>query len=221
MNLRRETCFLLTLLCCSVIAALPAAAQQTVYENGPIDGHTDGWAINNGFYVDDTFYVSSPSEQVTGMSFGVWLTPGDVLQSVEVTITSEPDYGTFYFDGVATPTASGCFLNSYSFDVCKETVSFGGGPFLDTGSYWVTLKNAVVTGGDPVYWDENRGVGCDSPGCPSVAKENGNEGSIPSESFTMLGATGTGTGSSPEPSNLLLFGSGVAGAIGVLRRRIF
>lgn len=209
--------FLLSLLWCCLVAAPPTAAQQTIYENGPIDGQTSAWGINDGFFVDDTFDVSGPSAQVTGMSFGVWLSPGDVLQSVELTITSQPDSGTIYFDGVVMPTASGCFLNGFSFDVCSETVNFDG-PTLNNGTYWVTLENAVVTGGDQVYWDENSGTGCSSPGCPSEAKEDGNEGSIPSESFTMLG-TGTSTGSSPEPSSLLLFGSGVVGAIGVLRRK--
>jgi hypothetical protein len=204
--------------CCFVFTAAPAAAQQTLYDNGPINGQTDAWSINFGFFVDDTFEISGGSARVTGMAFGVWLSPGDVLQSVELSITSEPDYGTFYFDGVVTPTASGCALNSYSYDVCNETVSFDG-PTLNNGTYWVTLANAVATNGDPVYWDENDGIGCSSPGCPSTAKEDGNEGSIPSESFTILGTTQTGTGSTPEPSSLVLFGSGVMAAIGVLRRK--
>jgi hypothetical protein len=220
MKLRPRACFLLALMTCCLLAAVPVVALQTIYENGPIDGQTSAWGINNGFFVDDTFEVSAPSAQVTGMNFGVWLLPGDILQSVELTIASQPNSGTFYFDGVVTPTASGCFLNSFSFDVCNETVQFAG-PTLNNGTYWVTLENAVVTGGDSVYWDENSGIGCSSPGCPSEAKEDGNEGSIPSESFTMLGATGTGTGTSPEPSSLLLFGSGGVGAIGVLRRKIF
>src|SRR5437868_908667 len=116
--------WLLTLCCllCLLFVALPAAAQQTLYENGPINGQTDAWTLNFGFFVDDTFEISSGSARVTGMDFGVWLLPGDVLQSVELTITSQPDYGTFYFDGVVTPSASGCFLNSYSYDVCNESV---------------------------------------------------------------------------------------------------
>jgi hypothetical protein len=205
--------------CWLAFTALPASAQQTLYENGPINGQTDAWTLNFGFFVDDTFEISEGSARVTGMAFGVWLSPGDVLQSVELTITSEPGYGTFYFDGVVTPTASGCFLNSYSYDVCNETVSFDG-PTLNNGTYWVNLENAVATNGDPVYWDENSGIGCSSPGCPSSATESGNEGSIPSESFTILGTTQTGTGTTPEPASLMLFGSGAAAALAVLRRRL-
>ena len=35
---------------------------------------------------------------VTGLSFGAWSLPGDVVQTVEVSMTSEPDGGSSYFD---------------------------------------------------------------------------------------------------------------------------
>ena len=35
-----------------------------------------------------------------------------------------------------------------------------------------------------MYWDENSGVGCQSPGCPSQAQEN-TLGTIPSEAFSL------------------------------------
>jgi uncharacterized repeat protein (TIGR03803 family) len=38
-----------------------------------------------------------------------------------------------------------------------------------------------------VYWDENSGVGCQSPGCPSQAQEN-TLGTIPSEAFSLEGS---------------------------------
>ena len=43
---------------------------------------------------------------------------------------------------------------------------------------WLTLANAVVPSGDPVYWDENNG--------PSAAQESA-LGTIPSESFNVSG----------------------------------
>jgi PEP-CTERM motif len=44
-------------------------------------------------------------------------------------------------------------------------------------------------------------------------------GTIPSETFTLTGTTGSG-GTTPEPASILLFGSGVLGIAGVLRRRL-
>ena len=54
----------------------------------------------------------------------------------------------------------------------------------------MNLQNASVPSGDPVYWDENSGVGCESGGCPSQAYDN-SVGTIPSESFTMDGSGGS------------------------------
>ena len=47
-----------------------------------------------------------------------------------------------------------------------------------------------------MYWDENSGVGCQSPGCPSQAQED-TIGTIPSEAFTLTGMTTTTTAPPP------------------------
>jgi hypothetical protein len=207
------------LLCLSLAAALPAVAQQTLYEDGPINGETDAWTINFGFIVSNTFTISGGTSTITGMSFGAWLFPGDIVESVEVLMTSSEFGGTTYFDQVVPLTASSCFQNNFGFDVCQENSTFQG-PTLNNGTYWMNLENAVVSTGDPVYWDENSGIGCHSQGCPSEPSQN-SVGTIPPESFTILGTQATGTtGTTPEPAGLILFGTGVAGMIGVLRRKL-
>jgi len=153
-----------------------------IYDNGPINGSTDAWTINFGFVTSDSFTVPNGSG-VSGMTFGAWLFEGDVLQTVEVSITSAEFGGTTYFDQVVSFTQSGCSANQYGFNVCTETSSnFTAN--LAQGAYWVNLSNAVVNDGDPVYWDENSG--------PSSASEN-SVGTIPSEAFTILGSTTTTT----------------------------
>jgi hypothetical protein len=199
-----------------LLTAIPASA-QILYENGPINGETDAWTINFGFVISDTFTISTGNSTVGGLSFGAWLTPGDTLESAEVSITSELDGGTVYFDQVVNFTQSGCFLNNYAYDVCTETGTFNG-PTLNNGTYWLNLQNGVTTDGDPVYWDENSGVGCHSPGCPSEAG-NGALGTLPSEAFTILGTAGTG--STPEPGSLLLFAGGLVASFGFVRRRFY
>jgi hypothetical protein len=208
----------LLLLC---IAAVPAIA-QTLYDNGPINGTTDGWTINFGFAVSNSFFVLPSNATITGMSFGAWLFPGDVLESAEILIgTSEFDGS--LFDGVTNFTQSNCVGNQYGFNVCTESSTFNG-PSLVAGVYWLTLENAIVNTGDPVYWDENSGEGCTSNLCPSQASEN-SVGTIPSEAFTLLGSFDTTTtstsGTVPEPSSVMLFGSGVLGLAGLLRRKLF
>jgi uncharacterized repeat protein (TIGR03803 family) len=163
-----------------------------IYDNGPINGTTDAWTINSGFVISDTFTVSSGGGTVNGLTFGAWLEPGDVLQTVEISITSSEFGGTSYTDQVINFTQSACSGNQYGFNVCTESSGNFTGPNLVAGTYWVNLANAVVNNGDPIYWDENSGVGCQSPGCPSEASEN-SVGTIPSEAFTILGGTTTTT----------------------------
>jgi uncharacterized repeat protein (TIGR03803 family) len=165
----------------------PGQGSGTIYENGPIDGTTDAWNINSGFAVSDSLTVSNCSEPpcITGLTFGAWLLPGDVLQAVEISVTSQPFGGTTYFDGIVNLTQSACTINQYGYNVCTEAASFNISSL--NGTYWVNLSNAVVNNGDPVYWDENSGVGCRSEGCPSQAESNNGVGTIPSESFSVLG----------------------------------
>ncbi len=193
------------------LASIPALAQNDLYDNGPTNGDIDAFTINFGFVVSDSFQLSSAST-VNSVEFAAWVFPGDVLQSVEVSLTSEEFGGTVYFDQNVNITQTDCFTNHKGFNLCNETGSFGG-VNLNAGTYWMNLQNAVVPTGDPVYWDENRG--------PSLASEN-SIGSIPSESFTILGTASstTTTGTTPEAGSLLLFGSALVGVIGFLRRKI-
>jgi hypothetical protein len=213
---KNRLCLNIILACLAAAFALPAAA-DIVYENGPINGETDGWTINFGFVISDTITISTGNTKINGLSFGVWLTPGDVVQSLEVSITSSVQGGTVYFDGMLDVTQSGCYLNSYSYDICTETAMFDG-PVLANGMYWLNLENAESEFGDPVYWDENSGVGCYSPGCPSYAAPN-SLGTLPSEAFTIYG-TPVGTGTVPEPAGLMLLASGIVSGWMLLRRKM-
>ena len=165
---------LLTLLL--ALMARPASAGDE-YSNGPINGTTDGWTINFGFVVSDSFSISGGSGMVNGLAFGAWLFPGDILHSAEVSITDSEFGGTTFFDGVVIFTQSGCVGNQFGFNVCTETGSFSDTD-LAGGTYWLNLQNASVNTGDPVYWDENSG--------PSQASQN-SVGTIPSEAFTLTG----------------------------------
>ncbi len=198
---------------CLALAAIPAVA-QVMYENGPINGTTDAWTINFGYIVSDTFVGNGAS--VTGFAFGVWEFPGDTLSSVDWSITSAENGGTVYGSGTASSlTDSFISTNQYGYDIDKITVSGLNVATTSGTTYWLNLQNAAVPSGDPVYWDENSGAGCKSGGCPSSASES-SVGTIASEAFTITGGTTT----TPEPSSIMLFGSGILGLAGLLRRKL-
>ena len=196
---------------CLALAAVPAWAG---YDNGPINGTTDAWTINFGYIVSDTY--KSDGSTVTGFAFGVWEFPGDVMSSVDWSITSGENSGTVYGSG----TASGSNLtdkfistNQYGYDIDKITVSGLNVPEQSGTTYWLNLQNAAVPSGDPVYWDENSGKGCGGSGCPSSASESA-VGTIPSEAFTVQGGQFF-----PEPS-ILWHGFVGFGVVGLLRSKL-
>jgi PEP-CTERM motif len=214
--MRTTSLSLLTILCL-MLAVAPARAG--VYSNGPINGTTDAWTINSGFSVSDSFPVSEDFNGVSGLQIGVWLFPGDSVSSVQVDLGSSP-FGTNVFSGVVAATVhTDLGINQFGYDI--QQIDFGFQAFFSEppGTYWLTLSNAVAPSGDPIYWDENSG--------PSLAYEN-SLGSIPSESFTLdicvgcvCGVRGPDCGPPvPEPSNILLFGSGILALVGILRRKL-
>ena len=98
-------------------------------------------------------------------------------------------------------------------------------PFDSPG--YLTLSNACTPGCSTteIWWDQIHGVppafnnvGTGLPG--ECAEPPCAVNPIPSESFTFTGVVGAGASSAPEPSSILLFGSGVLGLAGVLRRKL-
>jgi hypothetical protein len=161
---------------------------DTLYDNGPINGTTDAWTINYGMVVSDSFTVVY-DVTLTGMIFGAWLFPGDVLQNVEIRIGTSP-YDGSVSDQVVNFSQSNCVGNQYGFNVCTESGTLGTSVDLAAGTYWVTLQNANVNTGDPIYWDENSGF--------SSAFES-SVGTIPSEAFTLLGNAATTSTTYQQP----------------------
>jgi hypothetical protein len=190
------------------LATVPAVAQDTIYDNGPSTGNSGAWTINFGFAVSNTFSIDESGTVVNGLQFSSWLFPGDVLQTAEVSLTSQEFGGTTYFDQTLSFTTGRCTTNAFGYNVCPETAIFTG-VTLNSGVYWLNLQNATVNTGDPAFWDENAG--------PSLASQNSG-GTIPSESFTLLGREGSGNGTSPEPGSIMLFASGL-GCLAAARRK--
>jgi hypothetical protein len=158
-----------------------------VYENGPVNGTTNAWAINFGYIVSDTFVPDETT--VAGFDLGVWEFPGDTLSSLQWSITSSPNGGTVYGSGtVSGSSLTDTFIstNQYGYNIDKISATGLTVSVTSGSTYWINLQNAAVPSGDPVYWDENSGKGCQSSGCPSQAVESA-IGTIPSEAFDIVG----------------------------------
>jgi len=206
------------------LAAAPAGAVdiQLLYSNGPLDGYTNAWTINYGYSVYDSFTLST-SGTMTSFSFGVWVYPGDRPLTVDYQIWTNPQSGTLLAAGTSNLIDAFQFNNGWpngGYDVYISTAFTAPISLLGGNTYWLRLLDATTVQGNPMFWDENSGIGCSSPGCPSQAYDEygGIFTSIASEDPDFFGYTTAG--STPEPGSILLFGSGVLVLAGVVRRKL-
>ena len=196
-------------------------AAQTIYDNGPQDIHEQygGYGITSPIWISNTFTVSSGTPTITGLSIWIWIFPGNHNPSAQLIISSQSNgVGTVYFNQMVQFTDSNCYADGQGFNHCEETANWNNGPALPNGTYWITLENGSFPSGDAIFWDANAGAGCQSPGCPSQAAWH--NGTIPSETFTILGTSGGAKESSPKTTSLLMFGAGFVGMVGIVRKKL-
>ena len=212
---------------CLALATVPALA-DTLYSSGPLNGvglvggiDYGGAGINYGFEVSDPFTVTADST-VTGFDFADLYWPNDLPYTVTWSISTGPFDGFVW--GKGTAYLSNTFLyfdpveSPIGYNIGDETVS-GLDVQLPAGSYWLTLQNAASLNELPMYWGvEGVGIDCPRIHCPLPAFSLPNE-SILAEAFTINGTSATpSTASVPEPSSLILLGSGIIGFACVFRR---
>ena len=186
---------------------------QDIYDNGPINGNTDAWTINFGFVVSDTFNVSNNNTTITGCSFGMWLFSGDTLTSAELSITSGENSGTSYFDQTVNFTQGACTSQPVRLQrlhrehhvqrpdaQCRHLLA-------EPAECQRTQRRPGLLGRElrPVAGLGELGW-LDSFGSLHASRQR--RPPPPPDSV-------------PEPSSIMLFGSGILGLAGILRRKLF
>jgi hypothetical protein len=191
---------------CLVASGVAAHAVDVLYNNGIGSEFLPMWDISGNAMGSNQFTCSFASCITKTLEFDATPTFGTDATIVNWSITSDPFGGTTYASGTSNlPQIYPCDPDGI---VCLFDINFAS--TLATGTYYLNLGGVdaplawdttshPVNGQNAYYMDANGHI---TP-------------NIQGEGFKILG-TGVNT---PEPGSILLFGSGVLGLAGVLRRR--
>ncbi len=194
---------LLLLASCLLVSGIAAHA-DTLYNNGIGSEFLPMWDISGSAVASNQFTCSFAVCNTQTLEFDATYTGGTFPTKIDWSITANPFGGTTYASGSSLlPLFYACDPDGI---VCLFDVDFASK--LAGGTYYLNLTGADGT----LAWD--------TPSNPL----NGNNAfykdangvltsNIAGEGFKILGT------STPEPGSILLFGSGVVGLAGVLRRR--
>jgi hypothetical protein len=214
MKLRITSLSLLTILCLAL--RVPAFAGD-IYDNGPSNGTSNAYFIDV-YAVTDSFTVTSNFTMRDDILL-FWVPAGAIPLTVDWSVGTS-SFGSDVGSGINTPIGASLVCSSgqpfnggicgggFGYDVYNATVNTGNINLSPGTTYWLTATGATDSFGGRDAWDINSG--------PSLAFHN-LLGSVPSESFTI---EGTPSSTTPEPSSIMLFGSGILGLAGILRRRL-
>lgn len=206
------------------IGAVQASANTVIYTNGAISGaSTDGgWTIDGSYSISDSFTVSETAT-LDSADIGLWTFPVDVPAALDWSIGTTP-FGSDVASGGGPLDNTQVGVGFGYFAVWSSTFALDA--TVNPGTYFLTLQDAVTSGGPPVLWDVNNGSSTAyGNGIGNLAGLYGQTSN--SESFTIYGTPVVDrdldpVGSSAAPdmgSTLSLLGFGL-GVLAFLKRRV-
>ena len=227
--MRTTSFFLLTILC----LAVTASAQLAIYSEGPIDGTTNSFFVTGPAFpnflgsVQDISngFVAANSGAPGSLEWGEWSVGAPTSFSYEL---GSAAFGTDLGSGTVAQNAGNStllFTNSFGYGVYDVKVPISSSLMTAGSTYWLSISNATDASADGTQgWDIPNG-GSGGPAICNFRQSGTNFGNcgLGGESFTISAACGAGPDCGPpvpEPSSILLFGSGILGLAGILRRKL-
>lgn len=167
--------------------------------------------------VDSSFTLGS-SATINEIVAGVWVPHGSTLASVQGGIFAQPfAQGNAFLNGSVNPATSTLISSGGTWDIYEETFVISN-ITLAPGTYYLAFLNAITqngnTNGNQVLWDiSNTNLFTSDRWTTLPSQQSG----LDATTFELLGPD---SGAVPEPSSLLLLGSGAAALFGAMRRRV-
>jgi PEP-CTERM motif len=200
----RVTSLLFLAVCFLVLSGIPAHAIDVLYNNGGGSEFLPMWDISGSNMGSNQFTCSFGACNTQILEFDATPTWGTDATTVNWSVTSSPlGGGTTFASGTsALPQIYACDPDGV---VCLFDINFA--TSLSGGSYFLNLSGVDA----PLGWDTTSHP---LNGTNAYSIVNG----VETDNIQGMGFKIEGT-STPEPGSILLFGSGLLGAAGMLRRR--
>jgi hypothetical protein len=222
--MRTTSFFLLTILC----LALTASAQLAIYSEGPLDGNDNGFFVTGPNFVNiggsfqdiSNGFIAANSGFADVIEWGEWSVgaPTSFVWSLSASAFGNELGSATVGQNAGNSTL--LFTNGFGYGVYDVKAIVYVDAWLSAGStYWLSISNATDASNDGTQaWDIPNG-GSGGPAICNFRQSGYNFGNcfIGGESFTI---TGWPPPITPEPSSIVLFGSGILGIAGILRRKL-